>query len=418
MAAKSYFPEVWSNDLQMAGLMSMVKLRDVNPVDYDRKITFWTDLIGKSCLAEKDCVISLEKLKKRFRRGDQIPGSLDVVLADMHKKGEILTVGEVRSKDQGWLQWGYSLMRSSLWSSQANISNVEYVHLPTAQAQARQILEFYQTEYVPEDDMPLEIVEYDEFKDACKHIVEDETSFHYALTELVRKGELTIGSSKTGEQILKFRDASVRGPIQWTESDASVHDMRRAMSKLEREIRRLEEKAKKAEQDARISLRSGDRNKAAHHLRAKKRALREVEAKDNQYQRLLEMIHQLGQTKQNKNILDAYKAGVDAFKSTLERQGVNPDQIDETLDSVSEAMSMANDIRDAISSGVPSDQNEELEAELESILNDNEYKQGDTEKFDIRLPSVPTDEISAKASGADREEVLFQRLKKLREVAQ
>lgn len=47
-----------------------------------------------------------------------------------------------------------------------------------------------------------------------------------------------------GEKVLKFRNGSIRGPIQWTESDAGLHDMRRAMSKLEREIKRLEEKAK------------------------------------------------------------------------------------------------------------------------------------------------------------------------------
>lgn len=56
---------------------------------------------------------------------------------------------------------------------------------------------------------------------------------------------MTIGSSKIGEEILKFRDNAVRGPIKWTESDASVHVMRRAMSKLENEIKRFELKAKK-----------------------------------------------------------------------------------------------------------------------------------------------------------------------------
>ncbi|VDD95315.1 unnamed protein product [Enterobius vermicularis] len=345
-------------------------LRDVNPVDYDRKITFWTDLIGQSCLGEKNAVFTLEGLKKRFRRGDQIPGSLDVVIADMHKKAEVLTVDELESRDQGWLQWGYSLVRSSFWSPQANTSSIEYVHMPTLRVGFL----------------------------------------------IVSSKTLTIGVSKTGEEILKFRDASVRGPIQWTESDASVHDMRRAMSKLEREIKRLEEKAKKAEQEARLFLRGGDRNRAAQHLRIKKRALREVEAKDNQYQRLLEIMHQLGQTRQNKDILDAYKAGADAFRSTLERQGVHPDQIDETLDSVSEAMSMANEIRDAIATGVPTDNMDaDLEAELAAILGDG--KKEEREQVPVGLPEVPEDELVLPASGQNSEEMLKARLQRLREVA-
>lgn len=83
----------------------------------------------------------------------------------------------------------------------------------------------------------------------------------------------------------------------------------------------------RAEQDARLYIRQGDKNHAAHYLRQKKRALKEVEAKDNQYQRLLEMIQQLGRTKQNKQILDAYKAGADAFKATLQRQGISPEEV-------------------------------------------------------------------------------------------
>lgn len=77
-------------------------------------------------------------------------------------------------------------------------------------------------------------------------------------------------------------------------------------------------------------IRKGDKNHAAHYLRQKKRALKEVEAKDNQYQRLLEMMQQLGRTKQNKQILDAYKAGADAFKATLERQGISPEEVFDT----------------------------------------------------------------------------------------
>uniref|UniRef100_A0A914SKM0 Uncharacterized protein n=1 Tax=Parascaris equorum TaxID=6256 RepID=A0A914SKM0_PAREQ len=83
----------------------------------------------------------------------------------------------------------------------------------------------------------------------------------------------------------------------------------------------------RAEQEARSCIRCGDRTRAAHHLRQKKRAMQEVEAKDNQYQRLLEMMHQLGQTRQNKQIMDAYKAGASAFKATLQRQGIQPEQV-------------------------------------------------------------------------------------------
>lgn len=44
------------------------------------------------------------------------------------------------------------------------------------------------------------------------------------------------------------------------------------------------------------------------------------------------MMHQLGRTKQNKQVLDAYKAGADAFRSTLERQGISPNEVRRRFD--------------------------------------------------------------------------------------
>uniref|UniRef100_A0A915A5V8 Charged multivesicular body protein 7 n=1 Tax=Parascaris univalens TaxID=6257 RepID=A0A915A5V8_PARUN len=416
MDRKEYFPPIWSDDIQMAGLMSMTKAREVNPCDYDRKIKFWSEMIARSCLQEKDPIVAVDLLKRRFRRGDQLPGSLGVVIESMHGSGELLTVEDFKARDQGWMQWGYSRVIGSLWGNGTNSAKLEYVHLPTVRELANHLLDFYRSNHTPEDDMSPEIVALDDFRDECRHLVANGRVFQLVLSELVHRGELTIGTSKIGEQILKFRDGSVRGPIEWTESDASVHDMRRAMSKLEHEIKRLEEKAKKAEQEARSCIRCGDRTRAAHHLRQKKRAMQEVEAKDNQYQRLLEMMHQLGQTRQNKQIMDAYKAGASAFKATLQRQGIQPEQIDETMDSISDAMATAEEIREAISTAVPSANgidDAELEAELNSIL--AEKKIEEKEQPIVGLPEVPVEEPHVEPTLP--EESLAQRLKRLRESA-
>ncbi|VDK59768.1 unnamed protein product [Anisakis simplex] len=421
MNRKNYLPPIWYDDMQMAGLMSMIKAREVNPYDYDRKVKFWSETISKSCHAEHDPLVTIDMLKKRFRRGDQLPASLDIVVDNMHRCGELMTIEEFRERDQSWIEWGYSRVISTLWGNGNNYAKIEYVHLPTIREQAKQILEYYRSSHAPDDDMAPEIVALEDFRDECRHLVANGRVFQLVLSELVHENELTIGVSRTGEQILKFRDVMVRGPIEWTESDASVHDMRRAMSKLEIEIKRLEERAKKCEQDARASIRANDKTRAAHHLRLKKRALQEVEAKDNQYQRLLEMMHQLGQTKQNKQIMDAYKAGASAFKATLQRQGIQPEQIDETMDSISDAMATAEEIREAISAGVPVTNGvdeADLEAELNAILADKKIEE--KESVVSGLPEVPSEEpkaVSPVASVTNDEQSLAQRLKRLRESA-
>lgn len=108
--------------------------------------------------------------------------------------------------------------------------------------------------------------------------------------------------------------------MTFTETDASVHDIRRAMSKVEKEISVLEKKIEKyvyfknetkeftssfrnlypflrLDVDCRASLRSGDKTRAANLLRQKKRAQKDISDKDGQYQRLLTMLQQLGSTK-------------------------------------------------------------------------------------------------------------------------
>ncbi|VDO45021.1 unnamed protein product [Brugia timori] len=174
----------------------------------------------------------------------------------------------------------------------------------------------------------------------------------------------------------------------------------------------------RAEQDARLYIRQGDKNHAAQYLRQKKRALKEIESKDNQYQRLLEMMQQLGRTKQNKQILDVYKAGANAFKATLQRQGISPEKIDETMDDIDDAMAAAEEIQDAIAAGVPtlaaSEINKDLEAELNAILaSDN----SEIDSMIKDLPDMPSEELSTAgpAKTSNEDDSIVARLKRLRE---
>ncbi|VDK65523.1 unnamed protein product [Cylicostephanus goldi] len=83
--SKKYLPSFWHDDVAMQGYMSVIKARAVNPIDHDRKIKFWENLIAKSCEAEGNAIISVDLLKKRFRRGDQIPASLNIVLEHLER---------------------------------------------------------------------------------------------------------------------------------------------------------------------------------------------------------------------------------------------------------------------------------------------------------------------------------------------
>ncbi|KAI1729652.1 snf7 domain-containing protein [Ditylenchus destructor] len=390
----AYIPDVWDNDAEMKGLMSLPKARHLNPTNHKRVMEFWKDLIAEYCKHEKTCLFSLDELKQKFRRGSQLPSPLAAVIQEMQESGAVQSREEYKKSSQGWVEWGASLLQPAAWlgfGSQASNSKTEkMVHLPTLKTQAKELLLFYRDEY-ENVDCP-EVVDYAELKQGSKNIIASE-SFEFVIDELVKQGEVSVGRSKDGDKVLKFKDQSSQGPARFTDSDASVHELRRTMVKLENEIKRAEAKATKFEEDARMALRNNDRKGAMNYLRKKKRVQKDIEDKDVQYQRLLSMLEQLAQTKQTKEIIDIYKAGSKAFKDTLARQGLTVADVDSTIDNVHEVMNDYMDIEDTIREGLKnmptSDtvDDAELESELNEILAEGAGKKSAEPAKDVLSPN-------------------------------
>jgi hypothetical protein len=71
------------------------------------------------------------------------------------------------------------------------------------QEQARELLLFYRNNYEMLIDCP-DVVDYNELRDQAAHIV-DTDSFSLVISELVRMGEVSVGHSKDGDKVLKFK---------------------------------------------------------------------------------------------------------------------------------------------------------------------------------------------------------------------
>ncbi|EFO86164.1 hypothetical protein CRE_01899 [Caenorhabditis remanei] len=407
----SYFPEEWDDDIKMNGLMSVIKERMVNKVDYDRKIKFWTNMINASCIGEKNAVFDLLTLKRRFKRKDRIPASLAVVLEKMKRDGDVITVGEWRDRHSGWVGWGISKTKS--WMFGGPSDSEELLHLPTVKELGKKLIEIYNEELRSEVDCTGEVVTYKEMFERAKHIISTVETFDIVLEHLTDVGELTVGNTKHGEKILKFKDHGSEDPVKFTEADASVVDIRKAMTKLDREIQQLELKVKKYDEQCRACLRSGDKGRAQNFLRQRKRAEKDVADKDMQYQKLLTMLHQISAAKNNKDVLKAYQSGTAAFKATLARQGLSPDKIHETMDDVANSMDEYREIEEAISSpfaGASGLNDTALEQELEDLLTDS--KKNDS----IHLPEAPTNRFGLfDREITPEEDQLEQRLARLRQ---
>lgn len=78
-------------------------------------------------------------------------------------------------------------------------------------------------------------------KTRARHIIANDDTFEFVVEQLIKWGDVSQGISKAGERVLKFAE-NTNIPAQFTETDASIHDIRRAMSKVETELKRLENK--------------------------------------------------------------------------------------------------------------------------------------------------------------------------------
>ncbi|KJH49746.1 SNF7 family protein [Dictyocaulus viviparus] len=391
LRSQKYLPSFWHDDSAMQGYMSVIKARAVNPIDYDRKIRFWTNLISSSCEVEGNAIVSVDVLKRRFRRGDQLPSSIPVVC------GVLMPLSKWQEQHSSWMGWSFQqLSKTSEWlfGTSKSISTERYIHLQTIKIQADELMKLYNKEFHSEVDGTGSIVEYSTFYDSAKDIVRTKENFDIVLAHLSDRGDVTIGQGRNGEQILKFRDSEE--PVRFTEADASVHDIRRAMTKIEKDITVLERKAEKCEFYFKVVL---DKTKAANLLRQKKHVQKDISDKDSQYQRLLTMLQQLAATKHNKEILDAYKAGTAAFRANLSRQGMTVEKIDEMMDDVANSIDEYREIEEAIGHAFVPKQNddEDLEKELDELISKQKdspaISNGTSNKVLPSLPEVPSNTL-------------------------
>jgi len=271
---------------------------------------------------------------------------------------------------------------------------------------AKDLLEYYRNNY--ESSECPEVVAFDELCSKASHIVNKEC-FGLVVDELIQMGDASLGYSKDGERVLKFKDQSTKGPARFTEIDANVHDLRRTMNRLDLEIHKAEQKEQMFKEEARASMARKDKKAALNIMRKVARIRKELQDKDIQYQRLLGMLEQLAQTKQTKEIIEVYKAGSKAFKETLARQGLTPESIDVTVENVNEILQDYQDIEETIRGGFRnlashsgSVDEAELESELNELLEEAEEEKAKAEPaienrvrigkriLDFDLPEVPS----------------------------
>lgn len=206
------------------------------------------------------------------------------------------------------------------------MKNTIVAHIPTVEILSKKLKQLHLELRDDADDHP-EVIAFDDLRLKSRHIIADDNTFEFCIQQLMKWGDITQGTSKSGDRVLKFVDETQKGFSVFTETDASIHDIRRALTKIEKELKRLENKEKELKEDAKKALHARNKNSAMNILKKKKRIEKEIEMKDGQYRQLLDMLERIAQSKQNLEVLEAYKAGNRAFKDALGQKGLTVDSV-------------------------------------------------------------------------------------------
>jgi len=101
-----------------------------------------------------------------------------------------------------------------------------------------------------------------------------------------------------------------------------------------------------------------------------------------------DILDKIDEAHTNKEILDAYRVGTSSIKDTTKRLGLNVEAIDEVMLDLAEVMADQREIDEAMKTGVETDQDQELEEELQQLMNPITISASPTSKVVTQMENI------------------------------
>ncbi|XP_035673990.1 charged multivesicular body protein 7-like isoform X1 [Branchiostoma floridae] len=354
-----YLPECWQDDERMNFLFSAFPdNRDLNPHHWDSKLQFWADLVVHSSRSLDELCLDCSTLAQRFKRSGKTPLGLPVVLNEMIRQGKIQKLSEFQSGvDAGWVSWGFDLMvkRPLRWTfgtlTGRNHGNPEgtYLLLDLVKEKAEAVLttheksvEFESTDHV---------VEYRTLLEQCRHCCKDQDSLELALLHLRKLRKVCIFQSDQGEKLVKFASSAHKTVSPVTDVEVGILRLKKTEASLMQQVEKLQSDSDRCRTDAKVYLHKGLKNAAKNALRRKQHIQKILEKREGSLETVHGLVRRIQDAESDRMVIDAYRAGVSAFRQTVDKAGLTPDAVDETMMDVQEVIETSNEISDSIAGG-------------------------------------------------------------------
>lgn len=264
-------PKFWDDDMKMDAWFAPFRSRDLNPLNYDNKMTFWKDNVSYFCTQTKQCYFNLNHLKHFFTRNEKTPSCLAIVLEDMIREGAIqdLSSFEQSSSSNTWVGWAVNKLISSpfKWSlkkaaevvSSPTVEiddSVEYIHMAALKEQSENLYKVV--------DGAKDIFTYDTIRELfCKklNVNVDMKTIKLLIhgLQLCGKAEVYFENKHCHVHLIKFRSDNHTGPLI-SEADISIYILQRKEQSLIDQLRTAETQKENLQIEVKNYLRQKMRN--------------------------------------------------------------------------------------------------------------------------------------------------------------
>ncbi|XP_049618246.1 charged multivesicular body protein 7 [Syngnathus scovelli] len=390
---KTTLPSEWDDDERMDFLFSDFKEnRDVNTMDWDSKMDFWTTLIVQSCRDRRAVCVNLQDLNKTFSRKEKSPLGLTTVINSMSRCGKLQRESEFAANvDCGWLSWGVGLLLvkplkwtfSSLLGGSRRYLEESFVVIDLVKEKAAEVLRIYQSSEFANRS----VMSFQDLWTLSSSVCADESTLCMALLQLQREKQVAV-SLHEGEKIVKFCQAGQSRVSSVSDVDIGVYQLQRSEKLLVERLDKLGLEADKCRKESRALLREGKKTQALRCLRGCKRAEKRADNLFGQLESIRGILDRIAQSHTDKMVLQAYQAGMASLRVSL--KDVTVEGAESLLDQIQELCDKQDDVNQAISGAFTSGDDDQLEEELKSLLDEsNTISEVPSEP----LPSIPGDDL-------------------------
>lgn len=367
---KSKMPVCWDDDMKMNYLFSFIRPATVNPMDSETKMKFWSGLLEEWCLHHKRPAFTIGELMKTFQRDGSIPACLPAVIENMYRNGDLVTKSNFiyASPNKTWTSWTVDLL----------------VKKPAVWAFTKVKDSIIKASTLPEDTVLVHV-------SACKTLGKkfigsqhrnkllelSELAEFWGQNDLEQVLVLVHGLRQDGKAAIQEGSPTLikLGDPNITDIDIGIHTLKKNEQTLSRHLEQLEAEKQAAIEEARIFVAKNMRQAARSCLRKKHVLDQCIDKRMSALDNVRVLLSRIREAETDAKVLEAYKFGSSALKSTLKTSGLTEDSAADTMLQVQEVLDVHDEIKTALSQ--PAEPDDDLEKELAQLLKDSE------------LPEVP-----------------------------